>query len=136
MLQTLTLPSPLSLFLLGVSHLIPEAGVKAEHSLAHNISQLKHSNVNHQAPHHAHINGHHFHSPVASQDTAAPRENLSDEDEEESGQEEEEVDEHEEEEEAEEAPRKWQGIESIFEAYQEYVDGKSIFSLFYLFSLK
>ncbi|KAG7217412.1 hypothetical protein INR49_021579, partial [Caranx melampygus] len=46
-------------------------------------------------------------------DTAAPRENLSDEDEEESGQDEEEVDEDEDEEEAEEAPRRWQGIESI-----------------------
>lgn len=61
-----------------------------------------------------------------------PRENLSDEDEDESGQDEEEVDEDDEEEEAEEAPRKWQGIESIFEAYQEYVDGKSMFSLLYV----
>lgn len=109
--------------------------MKAEHSSSHNVttsSQLKHSSFNH-APQHAHINGHHFHSPVASRDAAAaPRESLSDEDEEESGQEEED----EEEEEAEEAPRKWQGIEAIFEAYQEYVDGKSISSQFYVCSPK
>ncbi|XP_071357772.1 genetic suppressor element 1-like isoform X2 [Trachinotus anak] len=108
----------------GVSNCVPEAGMKAEHSL-HNISQVKHSNINH-APQHAHINGHHFHSAVANRGTAAPRENLSDEEEEESGQEEEDEEEEEEEEEAEEAPRKWQGIESIFEAYQEYVDEWSI----------
>lgn len=93
--------------------------MKTDHLLPHNISQLKSSNLNH-VPQHAHINGHHLISPVASQDPAALRENLSDEDEEESGQEEEE-----DEEETEEAPRKWQGIEAIFQAYHEYVDGKS-----------
>lgn len=97
----------------GVSNCVPEA----DRSLPHSISQLKSSSHN-PAPQHAHVNGHHFHFPAASRDTPGPRENLSDEDEEESGQEEED----EEEEEMEEAPRKWQGIETIFEAYQEYVD--------------
>ncbi|XP_029379382.1 genetic suppressor element 1-like isoform X2 [Echeneis naucrates] len=106
----------------GVSNCVPEPGMKAEQSLAHNISQLKNSNLNH-GPQHPHINGYHVHSPAASRDTAAPRESLSDEDEEESGQEEED---EEMEEEAEEAPQKWKGIESIFGAYQEYVDEWSI----------
>ncbi|XP_028440374.1 genetic suppressor element 1-like isoform X1 [Perca flavescens] len=103
----------------GVSNCVPEAGMKADRSLLHNVTQLKSPTLNH-APQHAHVNGHHFHSLVASRDTLGPRENLSDEDEEESGQEEEE------EEEMEENPRKWQGIEAIFEAYQEYVDEWSI----------
>ncbi|XP_022057531.1 genetic suppressor element 1-like isoform X1 [Acanthochromis polyacanthus] len=107
----------------GVSNCVPEAGVKADRSLPHSISQLKSSNLNH-TPQHAHINGHHYHPPAASRDAPAPRDHLSDEEEEEeSGQEE---DEGEEEEEEEEAPRKWQGIEAIFEAYQEYVDEWSI----------
>lgn len=106
----------------GVSNCVPEAGMKADHSLPHNISPLKSSNHNY-APQHAHVNGHHFHSSLASRDTPAPRENLSDDkDEDESGQE----DEDEEEEEVEEAPKKWQGIEAIFEAYQEYVDEWSL----------
>lgn len=91
--------------------------MKTDHLLPHNISQLKSSSLNH-VPQRAHINGHHLFSPVASQDPAALQENLSDEDEEESGQEEDE-------EETEEAPRKWQGIEAIFQAYHEYADGKS-----------
>ncbi|XP_054589123.2 genetic suppressor element 1 isoform X1 [Nothobranchius furzeri] len=78
------------------------------------ISQLKSLNLSH-APQHAHVNGHHFHSSAASRGTPAPQEHLSDEDEEESGQEDED-------ENMEEAPRKWQGIEAVFEAYQEYVD--------------
>ncbi|XP_034442949.1 genetic suppressor element 1-like isoform X2 [Hippoglossus hippoglossus] len=106
----------------GVSHCVPEAGMKVEPSLPRTISHLKHSKLNH-APQHAHINGHHLHSPVANRDTVAP-ENQSDEDEEESGQEEEE--DGEEEEAAEEAPRKWRGIEAIFEAYHEYVNEWSI----------
>lgn len=94
--------------------------MKADRSLPHSISQLKSSSLNH-APQHTHINGHHFHLPAASRETPGAQENLSDEDEEESGQEEED-----EEEEMEEAPKKWQGIEAIFEAYQEYVDGESV----------
>ncbi|XP_056273582.1 genetic suppressor element 1-like isoform X2 [Pseudoliparis swirei] len=100
----------------GVSNCVPETGMKADRSLPHNVSQLKNSTLIH-APQHAHINGYHFHSHVASRDTPVPRENLSDEEEEESGQEEED-----DEMETEIAPRKWQGIEAIFEAYHEYVD--------------
>jgi len=99
--------------------------MKTDRSLPHSISQLKSSS--HLAPQHSHVNGHHFHSVVASGELPVQRENLSDEDEEESGQEEEE-----EEEEMEEAPRKWQGIEAVFEAYQEYTDGESISSQFFL----
>ncbi|KAK5928181.1 hypothetical protein CgunFtcFv8_013264 [Champsocephalus gunnari] len=103
----------------GVSNCVPEAGMKTDRLLPHSISQLKSSS--HLAPQHSHVNGHHFHSLVASGELPVPRENLSDEGEEESGQEEEE-----EEEEMEEAPRKWQGIEAVFEAYQEYTDEWSI----------
>lgn len=106
--------------LLGVSNCTPEANVKADRSLPHSISQLKSSN-HHQAPQHAHLNGNHLHYPVASTTTSGSQENLSDEEEEESCPEEEE-----EEEGMEEAPRRWQGIEAIFEAYQEYVDGESV----------
>ncbi|KAM9854688.1 genetic suppressor element 1-like [Aulostomus maculatus] len=99
---------------------VPEAGAKADGALVRNVSPLKTNHASQQ------INGHHFHFPRARRDTPAPRENLSDdEDEDESGQEEED-EEEEEEEEAEEAPRKWQGIEAIFDAYQEYVDEWSI----------
>ncbi|XP_071776383.1 genetic suppressor element 1-like [Centroberyx gerrardi] len=104
----------------GVSNCVSEAAVKADNSLPHSVSPLKRPNLHH-APQHAHINGHHFHSPLAQRDAPGPRDHLSEEEEEESGEEEED-----EEEEMEEAPRKWQGIESIFEAYQEYMDEWSI----------
>lgn len=42
--------------------------------------------------------------------------------------------EDEEEEEMEEAPKKWQGIEAIFEAYQKYADGESSLDLNILLS--
>ncbi|XP_078478434.1 LOW QUALITY PROTEIN: genetic suppressor element 1-like [Lampetra planeri] len=78
----------------------------------------------------------HFHQAVlqstsstlqnkGSQDAAVPRERLSEEDDDDESEQGEE-DEEEEEEEVEEAPRKWQGIEGVFEAYQEYVDEWSI----------
>ncbi|XP_041853483.1 genetic suppressor element 1-like isoform X2 [Melanotaenia boesemani] len=101
----------------GVSNNAPEAGGKSDHLLPHNISQMKTANLSH-TPQLAHINGHHFHSPAAIRDPPALQDHLSDEDEE-SGQEDEE-------EETDESPRKWQGIEAIFEAYQEYVDEWSI----------
>lgn len=122
--------------LIGVSNCTPEASVKSERSLPHSISQLKNSNHlhhhhhhpqphqhlhHHQVPQHAYLNGNHLHfPPAASTATAGSQENLSDEDEEESCLEEEEEDE----EGAEQAPRRWHGIEAIFEAYQEYVDGE------------
>ncbi|KAF3688936.1 Genetic suppressor element 1 [Channa argus] len=103
----------------GILNCVPEASMKTDRSLPQNISQLKSSNHKY-APQCANVNGHHFTSPVASRDTVAPRDNLSDEDEEESGQEEED------EEETDEAPRKWQGIEAIFGAYHEYMDEWSV----------
>uniref|UniRef100_A0A3B4F0S7 Genetic suppressor element 1-like n=1 Tax=Pundamilia nyererei TaxID=303518 RepID=A0A3B4F0S7_9CICH len=99
-----------------------QAVLQSTHSTLQNkgyVSQLKSSNLIHVSQR-AHINGHHFPSSVANRDCLAPQENLS-EDEEESDQEEDE-----EEEEEEDVPRKWQGIEAIFEAYQEYVDEWSI----------
>lgn len=109
----------------GVSNCTAEAGRKADCSLPHSISQVKSSNPN-QAPQHTHLNGNHLHFPAATTDAPGSRENLSDEDEEESCPEEED----EEEEETEQAPKRWQGIEAIFEAYQEYVDGESVWSTF------
>ncbi|KAM4619517.1 genetic suppressor element 1-like [Polymixia lowei] len=104
----------------GVSNCVPEAILKADHSLPHNISSLKRPNLHHNnSLQHTHANGHHFHSPLSHRDTAGSRDHLSEEEEEESGEEEDE-------EEEEEAPRKWSGIESIFEAYQEYTDEWSI----------
>lgn len=69
------------------------------------------------------MNGHHLHFPVARTDTSRSPENTSGDDEELSCEDEED----EEEEEMEEAPRKWQGIEAIFEAYQKYAEGESHF---------
>lgn len=92
--------------------------------MPHSVSQLKNSSTPYPLIHalqHGQINGYHFHPLAAGRDTPGPREDLSDEDEEESGQEEES-----DEVEMEEAPRKWQGIEAIFEAYHEYVDGESV----------
>uniref|UniRef100_UPI0037E7F2D3 genetic suppressor element 1-like isoform X1 n=2 Tax=Semicossyphus pulcher TaxID=241346 RepID=UPI0037E7F2D3 len=105
----------------GFSNVVPDAGMKTDRSLPLSIAQLKNSNHNH-TPQQAHINGHHLHFPAASRDTPGTRENLFEEEEDDSDQEEED----EEEEEMEEAPRKWQGIEAIFEAYQEYADEKGI----------
>uniref|UniRef100_A0A087YHQ3 Gse1 coiled-coil protein n=1 Tax=Poecilia formosa TaxID=48698 RepID=A0A087YHQ3_POEFO len=98
----------------GVSNCAADVGGKPERSLPPHNRHLKTMHINHGAQH-AHVNGHHFHLPAASQDAPALREHLSNEEEEESDDEEE-----------EEAPRKWQGIEAIFEAYQEYVDEWSI----------
>lgn len=97
------------------SSCIPEVRGKSDRPLPHSLSQLK--ALSH-APQHAHVNGHHSHPPAASRDAPAARDRLSDEEEEESGQEDEE-------EEEEVVPRKWRGIEAVFEAYQEYVDGES-----------
>lgn len=107
----------LNLFFAGVSICTTEAEIKAESSVPHGVSQLK----NPTPSQHAHINGNHLHFPAARIDASRSPENTSEEDEDLSGDEEED----EEEEEVEEAPRKWQGIEAIFEAYQKYADGES-----------
>lgn len=75
----------------------------------------------HSFPHplsHAHPqpNGQHF-SVALNREASGTREDLS-------GPEDSEEEEDDEEEEA--PPSKWQGIESIFEAYQEYVEGKQL----------
>lgn len=106
-----------SLFV-GVPKCNAEAEIKAEPSGSHGITQLKNSTPNQQA----HTNGNHR-FPVARADVSRSSENTSEEDEELSC----EGEEDEEEEEMEEAPKKWQGIEAIFEAYQKYADGESNF---------
>ena len=103
-----------------------------ESSVHYNIPELQsapgrppqhsqsHSNA-HPFPHplsHAHPqpNGQHF-STGLHREASGAREDLS-------GPEDSEEDQEEEEEEA--PASKWQGIESIFEAYQEYVEGKQL----------
>ncbi|XP_056137820.1 genetic suppressor element 1-like isoform X2 [Lampris incognitus] len=102
----------------GVSNCIPDAKLKADYSLPLNNSALKRTNTNHMHRH-THVNGHHLHSPSSTRATPGSQNHLSEEEEEESGQEEEE---EEEEGAMGEAPRKWQGIEAVFEAYQEYME--------------
>lgn len=89
--------------------------------MPHSISQLKISTPSH----HAHINGKRLHFPAARTDTSRSPENTSEEDEDLSCD----GEENEEEEELEEPPKKWQGIEAIFEAYQKYADGESSLEL-------
>lgn len=93
--------------------------MNADQSLPHKASPLKGSHPNRASLHTA-INGHPFHPHPSSRDTPSALEVVSD-DESESGQ-----DDDYEEEEVEQAPRKWQGIESVFEAYQQYADEWSL----------
>ncbi|CAG03381.1 unnamed protein product, partial [Tetraodon nigroviridis] len=102
----------------GISGCTSEAEIKAESALPHRVSQLKNSTSGQQT----HINGNHLHFPAAKMDTSGSPENTSEEDEDLSCD----GEEDEEEEEMEEAPKKWQGIEAIFEAYQKYADEWSI----------
>lgn len=91
--------------------------IKAESSVPHSVSQRKNSTPSQ----HAHMNGNHLHFPAARMETSRSPEITSEEDEDLSCD----GEEDEEEEELEEAPKKWQGIEAIFEAYQKYADGES-----------
>lgn len=104
-----------SLSFKGVADCAPDVSTKSDSSLPHNLCLLKPSTPQL----HGHVNGNRF--PPGSQDVAVPRERLSDEEEEDDESEQGEDDE---EEEVDEAPRRWQGIEGVFEAYQEYVDGE------------
>uniref|UniRef100_H3C8Z7 Gse1 coiled-coil protein n=1 Tax=Tetraodon nigroviridis TaxID=99883 RepID=H3C8Z7_TETNG len=88
----------------GISGCTSEAEIKAESALPHRVSQLKNSTSGQQT----HINGNHLHFPAAKMDTSGSPENTSEEDEDLS------------------SPKKWQGIEAIFEAYQKYADEWSI----------
>lgn len=104
-------------FFVGVSTCTTEAEIKAESLVPLSISQLKNLTPSQQAR----INGNHLHFPAARMDTSRSPENTSEEEEDLSCD----GEEDEEEEEMEEAPKKWQGIEAIFEAYQKYADGES-----------
>ena len=104
---------------------IPEVNMKANPSLPLNMSSaMKRPRVHSSPSQPAYHNGHHSQRPGAGE-AHGTQERLSGEEEEQggSGQEEEDEEEDEGEMEAAEAPRKWSGIEAIFEAYQEYTEG-------------
>ncbi|KAM6961418.1 genetic suppressor element 1-like [Aplochiton taeniatus] len=98
---------------------LSNSGIKSDPSLPHHIPPLKRPNSfhhqHHPKPQSTHTNGRYSHLLPAHQDPQGLRDQLSEEEEEESGEEEDE-------EEMSEAPRRWQGIESIFEAYHEHLD--------------
>lgn len=109
-----------SLFL-GIFNRVPDTGLEEE---LKNISHLKKFNHN-QDLQRTHVNGYGLHSSVANSDSAALSKNNNG-DMEESGQDmEEEEDDEEDETQEEEDQRRWKGIEAIFEAYHEHVNGKS-----------
>ncbi|XP_051917592.1 genetic suppressor element 1-like isoform X1 [Hippocampus zosterae] len=93
----------------GVSNL-----TKADSSVPRELSPHKTPHPNH-AVHH--VNGHRTHSPRVGQGEQLTNADV-DEGEDSSGDEEEDDN--------EEPPRKWKGIEAIFEAYQDYVDERSV----------
>ena len=100
--------------------------MKANPSLPLNMSSaMKRPRVHSSPPQPAYHNGHHSQRPGACEGTGS-QERLSGEEEEqgESGQDEDEEEEDEGEMEVAEAPRRWSGIEAIFEAYQEYTEGE------------
>uniref|UniRef100_A0A8C7C806 Gse1 coiled-coil protein n=1 Tax=Oncorhynchus kisutch TaxID=8019 RepID=A0A8C7C806_ONCKI len=94
---------------LSGSTCIPESSIKSEPSVPYNIPPLKRPVLLNTSLHPT--NGHHPYPSPAHHVHLGVRDELSEEE-----------DEEEEEEEEGEAPRKWRGIESVFEAYQEYVD--------------
>nr|XP_057931805.1 genetic suppressor element 1-like isoform X2 [Doryrhamphus excisus] len=103
----------------GIPNWLPEASVEA--GVKANFPPLKAPHVNH-TPSHVHVNGHHLNLPRTNRDAVAPLEHVTDDEDEveednSSGQEDDEV---------EEPARKWNGIEAIFEAYQDYVDERSV----------
>ncbi|XP_077424070.1 genetic suppressor element 1-like isoform X2 [Vanacampus margaritifer] len=83
---------------------------KADNSFPRDLSQHK-TPPNHDVQY---VNGHRARSPRAAQGEQLTDADV-DEDEDSSGEEDD-----------EEPPRKWKGIEAIFEAYQEYVDERSV----------
>ncbi|XP_056455526.1 genetic suppressor element 1-like [Gadus chalcogrammus] len=107
---------------------IPEVNMKANPSLPLNMSSaMKRPRVHSSPSQPAYHNGHHSQRPGAGE-APGTQERLSGEEEEQggSGQEEEDEEEDEGEMEAADAPRKWSGIEAIFEAYQEYTEEWSV----------
>ncbi|CAB1313716.1 unnamed protein product [Coregonus sp. 'balchen'] len=95
---------------LGGSTCFPESSIKSEPSAPYHIPPLKRPALLNTSPHP--INGHHPYPSPPHHDPLCVRDELSEEedDEEEEG----------------DAPRKWRGIESVFEAYQEYVDERGM----------
>ncbi|XP_036811959.1 genetic suppressor element 1-like [Oncorhynchus mykiss] len=94
---------------LGSSICVPESSIKSEPSAPYNIPPLKRPDPLHTPPHPT--NGHHPYPSPPHHDPDGVRVERSEEDEEED---------------EEETPRKWKGIESVFEAYQEYVDERGM----------
>jgi len=102
---------------------VPEVNMKANPSLPLNMSSsMKRPRLHSSPPRPAYHNGLHPQYP-GSRGPPAPREHLSEEEEERGESAQDDEDEDEDETEAEDAPRRWSGIEAIFEAYQEYTDG-------------
>lgn len=98
---------------LGSSICVPESSIKSEPSVPYNIPPLKRPALLNTSLHPT--NGHHPYPSPPHHVPLGVRDELSEEEDEE--------------EEEGEAPRKWRGIESVFEAYQEYVDGELTFHL-------
>lgn len=92
---------------------VPESSIKSEPSVPYNIPPLKRPALLNTSLHPT--NGHHPYPSPPHHVPLGVRDELSEEEDEE--------------EEEGEAPRKWRGIESVFEAYQEYVDGELTFHL-------
>lgn len=85
----------------------------------YNIPELQSSAGRSTHPHtHPSLQPNGLHCPPATRRDGPPRPELSTEEDSEYG------DEEEEEEEEEALGHRWNGIESIFEAYQEYVEGE------------
>ncbi|KAK6318136.1 hypothetical protein J4Q44_G00114270 [Coregonus suidteri] len=95
---------------LGGSPCVPESSIKSEPSAPYNIPPLKRPDPLHTPPHPT--NGHLPYPSPPHHDPDGVRDELSEEEEDE--------------EEEDETPKKWRGIESVFEAYQEYVDERGM----------
>ncbi|XP_019912130.3 genetic suppressor element 1 [Esox lucius] len=98
---------------LGGSTVIPESSIKSEPSATYNIPPPK-APALFRTPPHPLTNGHYLGTSPPRHDPEGAWDELSEDEEEQEGEEE------------EEAPRKWRGIESVFEAYQEYVDERGV----------
>ncbi|KAJ8003066.1 hypothetical protein DPEC_G00165490 [Dallia pectoralis] len=98
---------------LAGSPVIPEYNIKSEPSGAFSVPPPKAPGPFHTPPHPL-TNGQHLYTSPPHHGPQGIWDELSEEEEEQEGEEE------------EEAPRKWRGIESVFEAYQEYVDERGV----------
>ncbi|XP_057692586.1 genetic suppressor element 1-like isoform X1 [Corythoichthys intestinalis] len=80
--------------------------MKTENALPRDVSALKTPQLNHIAQH---VNGYRPRERVTDEDVDGAEDSSEDDDEED-----------------EEPPRKWKGIEAIFQAYHDYVDERSV----------